>query len=127
MRRCATPFKWLLIGLLVVSFAGRPWAQALPASGCGGSTSAVAEHADTAATDEAGTITASETAASQHESGQTKSANCVKSCTAVPVLAISADPSWSFEVWPQIHETAVEVILHGLAPEPELFPPIALV
>jgi len=127
MRLCAKPFKWLLIGLMVVSFAGRPWAQALPTSGCGGSTSAAMEHAYTAAIDEAGTITASEMAAPQHEPGQTKSANCVKSCTAVPVLALSVAPSWSSEVWPQIHETAVEAILHGLTPEPELFPPIALV
>ena len=128
MRMRATPFKWLLIALMAVSFAGRPWAQGLPTStaGCGGLSAAVMGHAYTAAAAEAGKIVGGEMAAPQHEPAKTKSADCIKSCTAVPVLAMSAAPSWSAEVWPQIHLAAVEAILHGQTPEPELFPPIAL-
>ncbi len=123
----AALFKWLLIGLMVVSFAGRPWAQSLPVptAGCGGSNAATMEHAASAAADEAGKIATSESPAPQHNSGKAKSADCVKSCTAAPVLAMSAAPSWSAEGWPQIHLAAVAAILHGQEPEPELFPPIA--
>jgi hypothetical protein len=121
----AVPLKWLLIGLMVVSFAGRPWAQTLPAStqGCGGQTAAI-EHAYSATTHETGKIKASEAASPQHDSGKAKSADCVKSCAAVQVLAISATPSWTAEVWPEIHLAAVEATLHGQTPKPELSPPI---
>jgi hypothetical protein len=124
----AVLFNWLLIGLMVVSFAGRPWAQVLPATtqGCGGQTAAI-EHTYTAATHETGTIETGKTTAPQHDSGKAKSADCVKSCAAVQVLAISAVPSWAAETWPQIHSAAVEATLHGQTPKPELSPPIARV
>jgi hypothetical protein len=123
----ATPLKWLLIGLMVVSFAGRPWAQALPAStqGCGGSSAAVMQSVHPAATHKAGKIAADETAAPQDESGKTKSADCVKSCAAVQVLGL-ATMTWFPEVWPQIHSAAIEVALKGHPSKPELSPPIAL-
>jgi hypothetical protein len=122
----AVSFKWLLIGLLVMSFAGRPWAQTLPAStqGCGEQNAVAIEHAYSAATHETGKIEASEAASPQHDSGKAKSADCIKSCAAVQVLAISATPSWTAEVWPQIHVAAVEATLHGQTPKPELSPPI---
>jgi hypothetical protein len=129
MRLCAAPFKWLLIALMVVSFAGRPWAQSLPAStgGCGGTSAVAMEHAYSAAADETGKIAASESTAPQHDSAKAKGANCVKSCAAVQVLAMPATPSWAAEVWPQIHVAAVAVTLIGQNPKPELSPPIALV
>jgi hypothetical protein len=128
MRLCAAPFKWLLIALIVVSFAGRPWAQSLPAStgGCGGTSTAAMEHAYSAVMDETGKIAASEAAAPQHDSGKTNSANCVKSCAAVQVLAMPAAPLWTAEVWPQTHVAGVEATLNGQNPKPELSPPIAL-
>jgi hypothetical protein len=130
MRLRATPFKWLLIGLMLVSFAGRPWAQSLPASvsGCGGLGTAAAatmDHADSAAAQETGKIAAGETTSPQHDSGKTKGADCVKSCAAAPILALTATPSWASGIWPQIHGTPVEVALNGQTPKPELSPPIA--
>ena len=124
----ATPFKWLLIGLMVVSFAGRPWAQASSASteGCGGLTAVAMESANPAAMHKAGKIAASETATQKHDSGKPIIADCVKSCAAAPLLGISI-MSWSPDVWPQVHSTAIEVALNGHPPGPELFPPIALV
>jgi len=124
MRLCAAPFKWLLIALMVMSFAGRPWAQSLPAStqGCGGTNAAAVEHA--AAAHVTAKIAVSETAAPKRDSGKADSADCVKSCAAVQVLAMPAAPLWSAEVWPQIHLVAVEAILHGQTPKPELSPPI---
>lgn len=129
MRLCAAPFKWLLIALMVVSFAGRPGAQSLPAStgGCGGTSAAAMEHAYSAAADDTGKIAAGETTAPQHDFGKAKGANCVKSCAAVQVLAMPAAPLWTAEVWPQIHGTAVAVVLIGQNPKPELSRPIALV
>jgi hypothetical protein len=83
MRLCAAPFKWLLIALMVMSFAGRPWAQSLPAStqGCGGTNAAAVEHA--AAAHVTAKIAVSETAAPKRDSGKADSADCVKSCAAV--------------------------------------------
>jgi len=122
----ATPFKWLLIGLMVVSFAGRPWAQVLPVStqGCGGSIVMAMQSAHPAVMQEAGKIAADEMAAPQDDSGRTKSADCVKSCAAVQVLGLAA-MTWSPEAWPQIHSAAIEVALNGHPPKPELSPPIA--
>jgi hypothetical protein len=127
MRLCAAPFKWLLIALMVMSFAGRPWAQSLPASteGCGGTNAAAVEHA--AAAHVMANIAVNETAAPKHDSGKANSANCVKSCAAVQVLGMPAVPLWSAKVWPQIHLVAVEATLHGQTPKPELSPPIARV
>jgi hypothetical protein len=124
----AMPLKWLLIGLMVVSFVGRPWVQALPASaqGCGGSSAVAMQSAHPAVTHEAGKIAADETAAPQNDSGKTKSADCVKSCAAVQVLGLAV-MTWSPEVWPQIHSAAIEVALNGHPPKPELSPPIAFV
>jgi len=126
MRMRAAPFKWLLIGLMVVSFAGRPWAQALPAltQGCGGSGVMAVQSAHPAVTREAGRIPADETAVPQHDSGRTKSADCAKNCAAVQVLGLAA-MTWSPEVWPQIHSAAIAVALNGHPPKPELSPPIA--
>lgn len=115
MGLCAAPFKWLLIALMVVSFAGRPWAQSLP-GGCGGVSASAMEHA----------VAADETAPPQHDSGKTNGANCVKSCAAVQVLAMPAAPLWTAEVWPQIHVAGVEATLTGQNPKPELSPPIVL-
>lgn len=128
MRLCAAPFKWLLIALMVVSFAGRPWAQSLPAStgGCGGPNAAAMEHVYSAATDETGKVEASDTAPLQHDSGKTNSANCIKSCAAVQVLAMPAAPLWAAEAWPQIYVTVIAATLIGQNPKPELSPPIAL-
>jgi hypothetical protein len=129
MRLHATPFKWLLIGLMLVSFAGRPWAQSLPASsaGCGSVSAAAMEHAYSATAQETSDIAASQAALPQHESGKTKSPDCVKSCAAAPVLALTATPSWASEIWPQLHEMPVDVTLNGQTPKPELSPPIASV
>ena len=127
MRLCAAPFKWLLIVLMVVSFAGRPWAQSLPAStgGCGGSSTTAMEHAHSAVDHDSGMTAAGKTASPKHDSGQAKSADCVKSCAALQVLAISVVPSWTAKAWPQVRVTGIEAPLHGQNPEPELFPPIA--
>jgi hypothetical protein len=124
----AAPFKWLLIGLMAVSFAGRPWAQSLPAStqGCGGSSTVAMQAIDSAATHETGMIAADKAAMPQHDSGKTKSADCVKSCAAVQVMGLVA-VTWSPEVWPQIHSVTIEIALSGHPPKPELFPPITLV
>lgn len=122
MRLCAAPFNWLLIALMVVSFAGRPWAQSLPAStgGCGGAPAmahaASAQHV-------AGKI---DIGAAHHDSGKTNTADCAKSCAAVQVLAMPAAPSWAAEVWPQIHVAAITAVMIGQNPKPELSPPIAL-
>lgn len=120
----ARTFKWLLIGLMVVSFAGRPWAQTSPAStqGCGGTSIAAAHDAGELASSDR--IAASETAA-QHDSGKTKSAECAKTCAALQVMALAA-MTWSPGVWPQSHDAAIEVALIGHPPKPELFPPIAM-
>ena len=67
-----------------------------------------------------------EAAAPQHESGKTKSADCIKSCAAVQVLGLVA-MAWLPEVWPQVHSAAIDVALNGRSPKPELSPPIALV
>ena len=125
------PFKWLLIGLMLVSFAGRPWAQSLPAStqGCGGSVAVAMQSTNSMATHEAheaGEIAASEMAMPQHDSGKAKSIDCVKSCAAVQVMGLVA-VTWSPEVWPQIHSATIEIALSGHPPKPELSPPIALV
>jgi hypothetical protein len=127
MRMRATPFKWLLIGLMLVSFAARPWAQALPAStqGCGGSSAVAMQSAHLAATHEAGKIATEKTAAPQHDFAKAKNADCVKICAAVQVLGLTA-MTWFPEVWPQIHSAAIEVALNGHPPKPELSPPIAL-
>jgi hypothetical protein len=127
----AVPFKWLLIGLMLVSFAGRSWAQSLPASteGCGGSSAVAMQSANSTATHEtheAGVIVASETATPQHDTGKAKSIDCVKSCAAVQVMGLVA-MAWFPDVWPQIHSAAIEVALNGHQPKPELSPPIALV
>jgi hypothetical protein len=126
MRIRATPFKCLLIGLMVVSFAGRPWAQALPVSaqGCGGSSAVAMQSAHLAATHAAGKIATDKAAAPQRDSGKTKSVDCAKNCAAVQVMGLAA-MIWSLEVWPQIHSAAIEVALNGHPPKPELSPPIA--
>ena len=126
MRMRATPFKWLLIGLMVVSFAGRPWAQALPvlAQGCEGSSAVAMQSTHLAATHAAGKIATDETPAPQPDSGKTKSADCAKNCAAVQVMGLAA-MIWSLDVWPQIHSAAIEVALNGHPPKPELSPPIA--
>jgi hypothetical protein len=123
----AAPFKWLLIGLIVVSFVGRPWAQALPLwpQGCSGSSVVAMQYTRFAMTHAVGKIAANEMAAPQHDSGDTKSADCVKSCAAVQVLGLAA-MTWSPEVWPQIHSAAIAVVLSGHPPKPELTPPIVL-
>ncbi len=123
----ATLLKWLLISLILVSFAGRPGAQALPMAtqGCGGSSAVAMQSAHLVAAHEAGKIAADEAAAPQHNSGKTKSADCVKSCAAVQVLGFVV-MTWAPEVWPQIHSAAIEVALNGHPPKPELSPPIAL-
>ena len=120
----ATPLKWLLIGLMVVSFAGRPWALPVSAQDCGGSSAMATQSAHPAVMHQAGNITTDEIAAPQHDSGRTKSADCVKSCAAVQVLGLAA-VTWSPEVWPQIHSAATAVALNGHPPKPELSPPIA--
>jgi uncharacterized protein (DUF2342 family) len=118
----ARPFNWLLIGLMVVAFAGRSWAQ----PGCGAVGTVAMDSANSTATHKAGEIAASETATQKHDSGKAKSADCVKCCAATQVLGLIA-MAWSPDVWPQIHLAAVEVALHGQMPKPELVPPIALV
>ncbi|MBI3704996.1 MAG: hypothetical protein HY244_14400 [Rhizobiales bacterium] len=123
----AKPFKWLLVGLMVLSFAGRPWAQSLPASseaGCGGSRTVTMQAVDSAAAHEIGASMADEAVMPQHDSGKAKSADCAKSCAAVQVMALAA-MTWSPEVWPQSHSTTIEVALIGHPPKPELSPPIA--
>jgi hypothetical protein len=129
MRLHATPFKWLLIGLLLVSFAGRPWAQSLPASSarCGSLSSAAMEHVYSAAAHDTGDSVAAKKAMPHHESDKAKSPDCVKSCAAAPVLALTATPSWASEIWPHIHEMPVDLTLNGQSPKPELSPPIARV
>lgn len=118
-------FKWLLIALMVLSFAGRPWAQAFSTAneGCGGSRTMTMQTLDSAAAHEMGTSATDEASMPQHDSGKTKSADCVKSCTAVPVMGLAA-MTWSPEVWPQSHSTTIEVALIGHPPKPELSPPI---
>ena len=125
----ARPFKWLLIGLMVVAFAGRSWAQPVAVAsmlGCGAVGTVAMDSANSTATHKAGEIAASETATQKHDSGKAKSADCVKCCAATQVLGLIA-MAWSPDVWPQIHLAAVEVALHGQMPKPELVPPIALV
>ena len=123
----ARPFKWLLIGLMVVAFAGRPWVQAWaqPVAGqaiqdCG--SSAANATAMLAADD----IAAGDSTVAHHDSGKAKSADCAKTCAAVQVLGLVA-MTWSPEVWPQIHSAAAEPALTGHPPKPELSPPIALI
>jgi len=122
----ATLFKWLLIGLMVVSFAGRPWAQALATSmqGCGGSSAMVVQSVHPAVTHEAGKMAAGQTTAAQNDSGKTAGVDCVKSCAALQVLGLAA-MTWSPEAWPHGRSVTIEVALHGHPPKPELSPPIA--
>ncbi len=124
----ATPFKWLLIALMVVSFAGRPWAQTSPESteGCGGLNAVAMESANSAAANGVGKIASSETATPTPDSAKPMVGDCVKTCAAAPILGISA-MAWAPDAWPQTHSAAIEVALKGHPPEPELFPPIALV
>jgi hypothetical protein len=125
----ATPFKYLLIALMVVSCVGRPWAQALtvsPAHGCGGASAAAMEPGTAMAAQAAGRIAAGETAMASHPADSSMSAACVKSCAVTPMLG-QMDQMWSAEVWPQAHPLAVDVALRGYPPKPELSPPIARV
>jgi hypothetical protein len=124
----AKSFKWLLVGLMLVSLAGRPWAQALPASseGCGGSRIMTMQSVDSAATQETGIIAANDASMPQHDSGKTKSADCVKSCGLVQVMGL-VTMALLPEAWPQQQSTAIEIALSGHPPKPELSPPIALV
>lgn len=126
MRLHVTPFKWLLVSLMLVSFAGRPWALSLPASSaeCGILNPSAMELAYSAAAKDTGGIVTGKMAMPQHESGKTKSPDCVKSCAAVPVMALTATQTWASEVWPQIHEIPVDIALNGQTPKPELSPPI---
>lgn len=121
-----TAFKWLLIGLMVVSFAGRPWTQAWAVStqGCGASSAGAEQSVHPAVTHEAGTIAAGEPAAAHSDSGKTESADCVKSCAALQVLGLAA-MTWLPEAWPQSRSVTIEVALYGHPPKPELSPPIA--
>ncbi len=126
---CAALFKWLLIGIMALSFAGRPLAQSIAVGamhGCGTFSAVGTETAISTTTHELGKIAASDTATPKYDSGKTKSADCVKSCAAVQILALAA-MAWSLDVWPQIHSAAIEVALNGHSPKPELSPPIALV
>jgi hypothetical protein len=121
----ATPFKWLLIALLVVSFTGRPWAQALAASpghGCGGA-HAVAVETGTSMPMHVGKAATDETATANYDSVKPMLGSCVKSCAATPIMG-HAPVAWSAEVWPQAHSAAVDGALRGYPPKPELSPPI---
>lgn len=125
----AALFKWLLIGLMVVSFAGRPWTESIAAGamhGCGTFSAAGTETANSTMTYELGKIAAGDAATPKYDSGKTKSADCVKSCAAVQILGLAA-VAWSLDVWPQIHSATIEIALNGHPPKPELSPPIALV
>jgi hypothetical protein len=125
----AASFKWLLIGLIVVSFAGRPWAQALAVfstQGCGGVTAVAMQSAHSTAIHAAGKIAPHETATAKNDAGKPMVADCVKICAAAPMLNAST-LAWSADVWPQSHAEAIETALRGHPPKPELAPPIALV
>jgi hypothetical protein len=125
----ATPFKWLLIALLVVSFTGRPWAQAIsvsPGHGCGGAHAVATDTGTAMATHDVGQAATGETATANPDSGQPMLASCVKSCAATPIMS-HAPVAWSAEVWPQAHSATVDPALRGHPPKPELSPPIARV
>ncbi len=122
----ATPLKWLLIGLMVVSFVGRPWAQAFasaPSHSCGGA-AAVATHA--AAVAAAHQQLDALASAAVDDSAKAIAAGCIKSCAAAPMM-IQLAVAWSPDIWPQVHSAAVADTLRGHPPKPELAPPIALV
>jgi hypothetical protein len=123
----ATPLKWLLIGLMVVSFVGRPWAQALaafPSPACGGANIVALAAANSAAIHAVGKVAADKTAAAKNDSDQRMSADCVKNCAAAPILGQSA-MVWSSDIRPQSHPAAIGIVLRGHPPRPELSPPIA--
>jgi hypothetical protein len=120
------PLKWLLIGLMVVSFAGRPWAQAFasaPSHGCGGAAAAMTHAADVAAAHQQ---LESLTTATGDDSAKAMGAGCIKSCAAAPML-IQLPVVWSPDIWPQAHSAAVIDTLRGHPLKPELAPPIALI
>jgi hypothetical protein len=122
-------FKWLLIGLMVVSFAGRPWAQALavsPGHGCGGAHVVAVDAGTSMATHDVGKAAPGETATVAYDSAKSMLAGCVKSCAATPIMG-HAPVAWYAEVWPQVHSAAIDVALRGHPPKPELSPPIARV
>jgi hypothetical protein len=125
----AQPLKWLLIALLVVSFIGRPWAQALaaaPGHGCGGAHAAAVDSGTAMATHDVGMAATDEAAPANYDAGKPMLASCVKSCAATPIMA-HASVAWCAEVWPQAHSVAVDGAMRGHSPKPELSPPIARV
>jgi hypothetical protein len=122
----ATPFKWLLIGLIVVAMAGLPWAQAFASfssQGCGGDHSAKSELAHATTVQSPVKIAMATTA--KNDFGAATNAACAKSCAAMQVFGALA-AAWLPEVWPQIHSEAIDFVLSGHPPKPELSPPIAL-
>jgi hypothetical protein len=124
----ATPLKWLLISLFVVSFVGRPWAQALAAStsqGCGSASNAAMEFANSTMR-AIGKIAIDKTTTARNGSGKTMLADCVKSCAAMPMLGQAA-LVWSPDVWPKSESAGMELSLSGYSPKPEIPPPISLV
>jgi hypothetical protein len=120
------PLKWLLIGLMVVSFVGRPWAQALatsPAHGCGSAAAVAMQSGQVAgAQEQPGEIAA----VAIDDPAKAMTAACVKTCAAAPIF-IQLSVIWSPEIWPQIHTAAVSETLRGHPLKPELAPPIALI
>ena len=78
------------------SFAGRPLAQSIAvgaAHGCGAFSAVGTETAISTTTHELGKIAASDTATPKYDL-KTKSADCVKSCAVVQILALAA-MAWS--------------------------------
>ena len=69
----AAPLKWLLIGFMVVSFMGRPWAQAVasvPNEDCGGMNAVAMQFSNSAAGHKIGKIAMEENATPKNECGQ---------------------------------------------------------
>jgi hypothetical protein len=123
----ATPFKWLLIGLFVVSFVSRPWAEALAASnsqGCGSESIAAMEFANSTAMRAIGKIAIGNTTTAKNSSGKAMLTDCVKSCAAMPMLGQAA-LVWSPDIWPKSQSAGIQLALSGCPPKPEIPPPIS--
>ena len=121
----AAPFKWLLIGLIVVAIAGQPWAQAfaeLSSRGCGSDHATMTEAAH--ATTMQAPAKMDMTASVKNDLRADTNATCAKSCATMQEFGPMA-AAWLPEVWPQVHSGAVELAMSGHTPKPELSPPIA--